>query len=254
VCTFVLNRPTTETHLADVEDGQGVPTSHQQLGVILVQRPLVVSNSRSILDDDQVIRVFPLLLALLGRSVQQVVGGDHVIDDGRLGDLLGTELPLGREVLAIVVPEMVVRGDAQGLDTGVDEEFGDDRFELGLTGCGEQASDFSRRQFPHGPPLLTIPRSRLTLEIITSDKALMPLGQLDTSGYKRVGRRTVDVRMSVQDGRNGKDGRGRDLFVRVLNGVCETAQKGGRFISVDRIGDLPSSRLVTHSTSYRRYR
>ena len=131
------SEPTTKTHLANVEDRQGVPTSHQQLGVVLVQRPLVVPNSGSILDDDQVIRVFPLLLALFSGSVQQVVGGDHIIDDGRLGDLLGSELSLGREVLAVVVTEMVVRGDAQGLDTGVDEELGDDRLELCLTGCDE---------------------------------------------------------------------------------------------------------------------
>jgi hypothetical protein len=125
----------SQTHLADVEDGQRVPPAHQQLRIIFIHRPLVVPDGRCILDDDQMIRMFALLLTLLCGRVEQVVRGDHIIDDGRFGDLFGSELTLRGEVFPIVVPQVVVGCDAQRFDPGVDEEFGDDGFELCLSGC-----------------------------------------------------------------------------------------------------------------------
>ena len=61
------------------------------------------------------------------------MSSDHVINDGRLGDLLGPKLPLRAQVLSIIVTEMVVRRDRKGFDTGIDEEFGQDGFNLSLT-------------------------------------------------------------------------------------------------------------------------
>lgn len=68
----------------------------------------------------------------------------------------------------------------------------------------------------------------LTLEIITGDKALVTFGQLDTSRDERVGRRPIDIGVSVENGSDRKDGRRRDLFVRVLNGVYNTQRRSAR--------------------------
>lgn len=56
------------------------------------------------------------------------------VTDGGLGDLLGAELLGGRQVLAVVVTEMVVRDDGGGLDAGRDEEIDEDGLHLGLAG------------------------------------------------------------------------------------------------------------------------
>lgn len=62
--------------------------------------------------------------------VEEAVTRDHVVDDRGLGDLLGAELGGRREVLAVVVAEVVVRGDREGLDTSADEEVGEDGLDL----------------------------------------------------------------------------------------------------------------------------
>lgn len=48
------------------------------------------------------------MIGPLSIGVQDVVSGDHVVDDRRLRNFLGTELPLLGEILAVVVAEMVV--------------------------------------------------------------------------------------------------------------------------------------------------
>lgn len=60
------------------------------------------------------VRLLSRLLASLGRDtlgeilVEEVVGSDHVVDDGRLGDLLGAELGGSRQVESVVVSQVVV--------------------------------------------------------------------------------------------------------------------------------------------------
>lgn len=89
------------TYLANIEDGKRVSSAHQQFGIVFVQGPLVITNGRGILDDDQVIRVFTLLGGLavfslgsgfgieLGRGLeQQRVGSDHVVDHRGFTNLL----------------------------------------------------------------------------------------------------------------------------------------------------------------------
>lgn len=131
----------------------------------------------------------------LGRGLeQQRVGSDHVVDNRGFTNLLGSELSLRRQVFAVIVAQVVVGSDGQGLDTGVDEELGHDRLELGLTG----------------------------LEVVTADKGLVSFRELDASGYERVRGGAVDVGASFEDRRDGEQGRGGNFFVRVLDGVCET--------------------------------
>lgn len=53
------------------------------------------------LDDNDVVRVLSLL-------VEDGVGSNHVINNIALGDLLGAELLGSRQVLSVVVTQMVV--------------------------------------------------------------------------------------------------------------------------------------------------
>lgn len=78
--------------LARVEMGSGdvrdcLMTTHEDLGVVLIESALVVTNSRHVLDDDSVIGMLTLL-------VEDVVSLDHIVDNVRLGNFLGAELLL----------------------------------------------------------------------------------------------------------------------------------------------------------------
>jgi len=148
-------------YLALVEDIDHGTTAHAYLTVVLINGALRVANrwhvSRNTLDfvlppkggtmeshsldDDEVVGVLALLLSRRRRLVEQGVSSDHVVDDGALADLLALELALGAEVAPVVVAEVVVRGDAEGLDAGVDEELGEDRLELRLAALEVVATD-----------------------------------------------------------------------------------------------------------------
>ena len=150
-----------------------------------------------------------LALALLARSrslEQETVGIYHVVDDAALADLLALELTLSRQVLAVVVAEVVVGGDGEGLDTSVDEELGEDGLELGLAG----------------------------LEVITTDEGLLALGELDGTRDKGVLGSTVDEGLVLEDGGDSEDGGGGNLRVGVLDGVQEVI--GGVVDARDDIG------------------
>lgn len=172
---------------------------------------------RQVLDDDAVVGVLgrtslargDFLLAsriLEERLVEQVVGLDHIIDDALLRDLLALELTLGREIATVVVAEMVIAGDAERLDAGVDEELGEDALHLGLTG----------------------------FEVVAGNEGLLSLGEGDAAGNEGVLRGTVDEGDALEDRSDGEDGRRRDLVVRVLDSVQEIV---GRVVdAVDQIG------------------
>ena len=189
--------------LAGVVHGDGVASVHENLGNVLIQSTLGVTDSGDVLDDNQVIGVLTLL-------VKDVVSSDHVVDNVRLGDLLGTELLGGRQVLAVVVTQMVVRGNGEGLDTGVDEEVDNDRLDLGLA----------------------------RLEVITSNVDLVTLSKGNASGNEGVLGGSVDEGSVLQDGSNGEDGRGRDLLVRSLDSVQQVV--GGVVDALDQRGETLS--------------
>src|SRR5689334_14213352 len=71
----------------------GLVAAHKNLGVVLIKGTLVVTNSGHVLDDDGMVGV-------LAGAVEHAVGLNHVIDNVGLGDLLGAELLLRRQVLA----------------------------------------------------------------------------------------------------------------------------------------------------------
>lgn len=197
-----------KTYLALVEDVYGRATAAENLGVVLVDRALGVAHGGDVLDHDDVVRMLALslfaalgLLLLRGGIVQQAVGVHHVVHDTGLGDLLGLELALSREVLAVVVAEMVVGRDGERLDARIDEELCEDGLELGLT----------------------------RLEVVTTDERLVLLGQLDDTRDKGVLGGTVDKGLALENGSDGKDGGRRNLGVRsadrvehVLGGIVDT--------------------------------
>ena len=169
--------------LTGVVNDKSVLSTHENLGGVFIHGPLGVTDVREVLDDDNVVR-------LLSGLVKDLVGLDHVIDDVALGDLLGPELLGSRQVLSIVVTEMVVRGNGDGLDTRGHQPIDQDGLELGLT----------------------------SLEIVTTNRDVAAEGHVQDTGNEGVLGGTVDVRAVLEDGSDGKEKRGGDLVFLTLNG------------------------------------
>ena len=167
-------------------DGDGVVAAEEDLGGVLVHGALAVTDVGDVLDDDAVVGVLALL-------VEEAVAVDDIVDDARLGDLLGAELSGGAEVLAIVVAKVVVGDDGSNLDTGADEEVSEDGLDLGLAG----------------------------LEVITSDVDLVAAGKLDRTGDEGVLGGAVDEGAALESGGAGVEGRGGDLGLTALDGSEE---------------------------------
>ena len=173
-----------ERILADIEHADCLVAAKEDLGIVLVESTLIVTNSRHVLDHDGVVRVLILL-------VEDSVGGNHVIDDVGLGDLLGAELLLGAQVHAIVVAKMVVAGNRGELDTSIDQEVNKSRLHLGLA----------------------------RLEVITADEGTVFLGKLYGTGDEGVLRRAVDEGSVLQNRRNSEDGGRRHFLVAIFDGL-----------------------------------
>jgi hypothetical protein len=107
-------------------------------------------------------------------------------------DLLLISL-LGTKVAPVIVAEMVVRGDTEGLDSSIDEELGEDRLELRLP----------------------------ALQVVAAEERLVELSQLDAPRDEGVMRSTVDERYALQDRRDGEERRGGYLIVRRLDRIQE---------------------------------
>ena len=169
--------------LAGVVDDKGVLSTHENLGGVLVHGPLGVTDVREVLDDDNVIR-------LLSGLVDELVGLDHVIDNVALGDLLGPELLGSRQVLSVIVTEMVVASNGHGLNTRGDQPIDQNRLELGLT----------------------------SLEVITTDGDVAAESHVQHTRDEGVLGRTVDVGAVLEDGSDGKEKRRGDLVLLTLDG------------------------------------
>jgi hypothetical protein len=190
--------------LADVEQTDSLVTVQEDLSVVLVEGALVVSNSGHVLDDDAVVGMLTIL-------VQDVVSSNHVVDDVRLGDLLGTELLLGAKVHSVVVAQMVVAGDGGELDTGADHEVNESGLHLGLA----------------------------RLEVVATDESVVLLGKLDGARNEGILGGAVDERNALKDGCDREDGGRSDLFMAGLDGlqqvvgsVVDTLEKFGEALGV----------------------
>ena len=129
--------------------------------------------------------------------VEETVSVDHIVDDAALADLLALELLLSRQVVTVVIAEMVVRGDGKGLDASVDEELGEDGLELGLAG----------------------------LQVVATDEGVVALSKLDDTRNKGVLGSAIDEWFTFKNGRDSEEsGRG-DLGVGCLNGGKEVISR-----------------------------
>ena len=86
---------------------------------------------------------------------------------------------------------MVVRGDGKGFDTGVDEEVHEDGLNLGLA----------------------------RFEVVTTDVDLFTTGEVDDTRNEGVLGAAIDEGDLLEDGGEGEDGGGRNLFMAFLDGL-----------------------------------
>lgn len=152
--------------------------THKDLRIVFIQGTLVITNSRHVLDNNRVVGVFVLL-------VQNLVGRHHIVHYVGLGDLLGAELLLGAQILAVVVAQMVIASDGSELDASVDQEVNESRFHLGLA----------------------------RLEVITTNESALFLCKVNRTGNKGVLRGTVNERGILQDASYCENGGRGDLLV-----------------------------------------
>jgi hypothetical protein len=190
--------------LAGVVHDDGVVAAHKDLARVLVHGALAVADVRHVLDDNHVVGMLVL-------GVQHAVGRHHVVDDVALGDLLGAELARRREVLAVVVAEMVVADDRHGLDAGGNQPVDHDGLHLGLA----------------------------RLEVVAANEHAVLLGQLDAAGHKCVLWTAVDVDRVLENRRHSEQRRRRDLGLVAVDGGQQVL---GRVI--DALGDLGESLSV----------
>ncbi len=101
-------------------------STHKDLGIILIQGPLIVTNSWHILDDHRVVGMLAFL-------VKHSISLDHIVNDVGLGDFLGAELPLGTEVFSIIISQMVITCNGSELDASTNEKIDQSGLHLGLS-------------------------------------------------------------------------------------------------------------------------
>jgi len=157
-------------------------SSHENLSVVLIESTLVISDCWHVLDNDGVIWVF-------ARTVENSVGLDHVINNIRLGNLLGAELLVRAEILSIVITKVIVAGNGSKLDTSTDQEVNESRLHLGLT----------------------------RLEIVTTNESTVLFSKLNSTWNKGVLRRPVDEWDTLENGSNCKDCRWGNFLVTLLD-------------------------------------
>lgn len=110
----------------DVVDGPGLFTAQEDFRDVFVDGLLGITSTGDVLDDDFVVGVFTLL-------EQAGVGSDDIISAGLLGGFLGLEGLFGREVLTVVVTQMVITDDRDGLKTTTNDNVDEGSLELSLT-------------------------------------------------------------------------------------------------------------------------
>jgi len=193
------------SYLALVEDVDGRPATAEDLGIILIDSTLGITNGRNIFDDNNVVGMFPLTNGSTFRNFRSLekkaVGVNHVIDNTTFADLLAPELPLSRQVTTVVVSKMIIRSNGKWLDTGVDKKLGKNRLKLSLAG----------------------------LEIVATDEGFMTLSELDGTRNKGVLGSTINERLVFEDGSNSEEsGRGNlrvgvlDRIQEVIRGIIDT--------------------------------
>lgn len=142
-----------ERVLTHVVEHEGVLSSHEDGGEVLIHGLLGVSSEWNVLDHDLMID-----LQILLSWVQDSVRFKDVIDATPFRNFLRSELSILIEILSVVVTEVVVADDRSALDTSTNEEIGNRRLDLCLA-C---------------------------LEVITNHEQTLLLGEFNHTWYKGV--------------------------------------------------------------------
>lgn len=113
----------------------------------------------------------------LSLLVQHLIRCHHVVNDVALGDFLGAELSGSRQVLSVVVAQVVVGHNGSGLETSTDQEVNQHRLHLGLA----------------------------ALEVIATNVDVVLLGEINQARHKSVLWRTIDVGATLENRGSRKD-------------------------------------------------
>ena len=168
----------------DIEQADSLVTSHEDLGVILVESALVVAHGWHILDYYTVVWMLSLL-------VENVVGLDHIVYHVGFGNLLRAKLLVAAQIHAIIIAKVVVARNRGELDASVDHEVHERRFHLCLSG----------------------------FKIITTDEGVMLLGKFNSTRHKSVLGGAVDERGVFKDTSNSENGRWGNFLVTRLDSL-----------------------------------
>ena len=74
------------------------------------------------------------MIRFLPFLIQNLICHDHIIDHIAFGDFLRPELLRSRQILSIIITQVIVTDNGSGFDTCVDQEIHQNRFEFGLSG------------------------------------------------------------------------------------------------------------------------
>jgi hypothetical protein len=161
-------------------------TAQEDFRDVLVDGFLGITSTGDVLDDDFVVGMFTLL-------EQSGVGGKDIISAGLLGGFLGLEGLFSAEVLTVVVTEMVITDDGDGLEATTNNNVDEGSLKLGLT----------------------------SLEVITNNESVVSDSQFDDTINQGVLRATVDEGDTFEGAGSGIDDRGRDFGVAIFDGLQE---------------------------------
>jgi len=117
-----------------------------------------------------------LLVALGLILVEQRIRRYHVINNIALGYLLGPELGRSSEILSVVVTEVIIADNCDGLNPSTNKKVDENRLELGLS----------------------------LFEVISTNENLVFNSNFHNTRNKSVLRAAVDICAFLEDGSNGK--------------------------------------------------
>ena len=156
--------------LANVEQADGLVATHENLRIVLVKSTFVIADGWHVLDHHA-------MIWMLAGLVQNVVDFNHVVNNVGFGDLLGSKLLLGAQVLAVIVAKMIVAGDGSEPNTSIDHKVCQRRFHLGLS----------------------------RLEVVATNESPVLLSKLNSTRYKGILRRSINEWSVLEDTSDGKD-------------------------------------------------
>jgi len=174
--------------LTSVVHSDCVGSSHEDFGSVFIQSSLGVTHVRNIFDHHTVVGMFVWL-------VQDLIGGNHIIYYIRFADFLASELLGSREVLSVIVTQVVVAHNGSWFQTSGDQEIDQNRLDLGLS----------------------------RFEVVSTNEDVVSDGHLHQTRNEGVLRGSIDVSTAFHDRCNSVQSGRRDLFFTSLDSIQEVS-------------------------------